>query len=79
MVVNVNFANNVTRKDVTVSDEATVREVIAQMDVPEASSYMLNGITLNESDLNKPLRDIVAAETYHLRTVKPGDGNHSNQ
>lgn len=79
MVVNVNFANNVTRKDVTVSDESTVREVMAQMDVPEASSYMLNGITLNDNDLDKPLHDIVAAEAYHLRTVKPGDGNHDNR
>lgn len=75
MVVNVNFANNVDRKDISVSDETVIRDVMAQLDAPAASSYMLNGVTLNAMDLDKPLREIVEADSYYLRTVKPGDGN----
>ena len=75
MVVNVNFANTVDRKDISVSDEATIREVMEQLEVPAASSYMLNGVTLTTADFERSLHDVVEADTYYLRTVKPGDGN----
>ncbi len=75
MVVTVDFANNLTRKTVSVSDETPIREVMEQLGAPEATSYMLNGVTFGASETGKALRDIVEADAYSLRTVKPGDGN----